>query len=284
MASYTRIAIYLTPYLRMKITTYLILGLSSLLFLSSCKSSDDTTCCDTPYVSGYYIQGYFTDLKEDGIMFEPNWALLSLDETNKIFEIDWNHLENQRGNALAMTLSFKAIHQAPTKGNSGGTPGYYNLFHVFSDSIGDNHYASSYFRSWTSEYPMAIGEKFESVKLFTDQDYAPEFKAGSDVSSLFTVYFEDMLRTVQNDYRSVTEEGTYQDKNFIINGDRNLFPHTISAVKLADIDFSKRQFTGTKWYLKPHQAPAESGGYTFTIEIKKENGQTVRKQTPAFYL
>lgn len=273
------VAISLTPYLRMKVTTYLAMGLGAILLLSSCKSSDDITCCGPPYNPGHYIQTYYTDLKEDGIFFEPNWTQLSLDESERIIEIGHNPQENQPGNALAMILTFNVLHEKYR-----GTPGHFVLFNLFANSIGDTHYTSTHYRSWLFDFPTAIGEKFQSVKLYTDQDYSSDFKAGSDVSSLFTVYFEDLQRTVQNNYQSVMEADTYQDKDFIINGDRNFFPHTISAAKLMDIDFTQGKFIGTKWYLKPHQTPDVTGVYTFTIEIKKENGKIVQKQTEPFYI
>ncbi|TDS51455.1 hypothetical protein [Myroides indicus] len=256
----------------MKTIVKYILAVSVLILFQNCKKSDDNACCGQPYVKNHYIQFFMSDLKEDGIFISaiPN---LVVNEEQKTIDIT-NHNNSTQCNYLLIRLSFKNIYSRSS------VQGQVNRYEEYAELIGDNHYPLNLLRSWHFNYPDAIVDKFESVKIFTDEDYTADFPAGSDVSSLFNIYFEDPLRTIQNNYQSVTAEDAYQNKEYVSNEYWKAFPHTITGNTLSEIDFSQKNFIGSKWFLMPNQKPDILGEYTFTIEITTNDGRVITKKTP----
>jgi hypothetical protein len=53
---------------------------------------------------------------------------------------------------------------------------------------------------------------------------------------------------------------------------------------LSEIDFSQKNFIGSKWFLTPKQKPDILGEYTFTIEITTNDGRVITKTTEPFMI
>ncbi|TDS51456.1 hypothetical protein [Myroides indicus] len=255
----------------MKTIVQYILGVSVLILFQNCKTSDDN-CCGEPYAKNHYIQFFMSDLKEDGIFIEKYLkANLIIDEEQKTINIEKEN-DSMQNHYMSVVLRFQNIY------SRGSVQGQVNRYEEYAELINDNHYPLSIYNSWLYAFPTAIVDTFQSVKIFTDEDYIADFPAGSDVSSLFNIYFEDPLLTIQNNYQSVTAADTYQDKRM------GSFPHTITGNVLSEIDFSQKNFIGGQWLLMPNQKPDILGEYTFTIEITTNNGRVITKITEPFMI
>lgn len=260
----------------MKIKIFSILVLCALLpLVQSCKTSDDSTCCSPPFQKGHYVQYFLSDLKEDGILINESKIRLDINSVAKTIQFTPVE-EGQLGNSLAVDLDFHNLY------SSSNTTGQTNRYFELAESIQDNHYPLELYRSWMYDFPTAIVDTFQSVKLFTNQDYTAEYLAGSDVSSLFTIYFEEPWRTIQNNYQTVLANDTYQDVAYMNHEYWKAFPQTISGNVLSTIDFSQKQFIGAKWFLLPTIKPDTPGDYVFTLEITTQQGKKIQKQTAPF--
>lgn len=262
----------------MKTSIPYILCVSIFLLFQSCKTDDDKIGDPPPYVKDHYIQFFHSDLRDDDMIVQNSLTNLTVDEEQKTIHIAQSDKDSKRGNYITVKPMFKNVY------SGGSTSGVTNRYLEFAALINDFHYPLTRYQSWMYDFPTAIVDTLQSVKVFTDQDYTSEFLAGSDVSSLFSIYFEDPLRTIQNDYKSVTGEDAYQDKRFQSNDYWKVFPHTITGNILSTIDFSKKYFIGSEWLLTPHQKPDVSGEYVFTIEIATRSGKVVTKKTTPFQI
>ena len=259
----------------MKTTIFSILMIPTLLILQSCKSSDDSTCCPPPYQKGHYIQFYMSDLKEDGIHIEDSNLHLNVNAINKTIQFT-SVDQDQSGNCLSVVLKFNSIY------SHGTTTGQVNKYAELAESIRDNHYPLTLYHSWLFDFPTAIADTFHSVRIFTTQDYTADYLAGSDVSNLFSIYFEDPLRTIENNYQTVYADDTYQDVAYLNHEYWKTFPQTISGNILSSIDFSKKPFIGAKWFLLPNTKPDTAGDYVFNLVITTKQGKIIQKQTAPF--
>lgn len=252
-----------------------IAAIFSLMILQSCKSSDDSPDGVPPYEKGHYIQFFMSDLKDDGIIIED--AKVQLDADNSRRTIEFTSVgDKQPGNCFSVSLSFNNTYSASTP------VGVTNRYFELAESIQDNHYPKTLYRSWLYNFPTAIVDTFQSVKIYTDQDYTADYPAGSDVSSLFSIYFEEPLRTIKNNYQTVLADDTYQDVEYMNHEYWKTFPQTISGNVLSTIDFSKKQFIGAKWFLIPNTKPDTAGDYVFRFVITTEQGKEIQKQTAPF--
>jgi hypothetical protein len=124
--------------------------------------------------------------------------------------------------------------------------------------IGDTSYNArlrkdAYYGGWAIITPL------KSIAIVADKDFNSDYPVGSDLSSLFTVYFDDPYSTVKNGYRSV--EGTYR---FFENAP---FPQSIFKSKLTEANFEERPFIGHEWLCFLDVAPEKADTYTFQVKV-----------------
>jgi hypothetical protein len=249
----------------MKTIVQYILGASVLILFQNCKTSDDNDCCPPPYTLNHYIQMFKSDIKDINIIKAKGF--LEVNEDQNMINID----KTQLGNYIIVTPIFNNYYRYISGKQD-------KEYLQYSELINDKHFPIVDSRGWEDGYATAIVDTLQSVKIFAKQDYITDFPAGSDVSSLFNIYFEAPLRTIQNNYQSVTAEDSYQDKRI------GSFPHTITGNVLSKVNFSQNNFIGGQWLLMPNRKPDILGEYTFTIEITTNDGRVITKTTEPFMI
>jgi hypothetical protein len=102
----------------------------------------------------------------------------------------------------------------------------------------------------------AIITPVKDIVITCDKDFTSEFPAGSNLNSLFTVYFDNPYATVKNNYRTV--EGSYRYEWVLSD-----FPVSIFEAPLSEINFSNYPFISNKWNCRLNVAPENTGSYIF---------------------
>jgi hypothetical protein len=183
----------------------------------------------------------------------------SLDETNKtILDMNTHAVEDfeyslSDGIEIGVNMSGYEIDQQNKK----------ELYDELTESIGDTN--------WGMELPIsgrtftAMKETITDFKITTETDYDATHPAGSDVSSYFTVYYDDMYATVKNGYKSMPG---YYHHSWI--GD---LPQSCYKSVLSTMDFSVKPYIADEIGCVLTQKPATAGSYSFTFTIALDNGK-----------
>jgi hypothetical protein len=137
--------------------------------------------------------------------------------------------------------------------------------------IGDTSY-NAQLRADESSLSWAIITPLKSIVIVADKDFSNDYPAGSDLSPLFTVYFNDLYSTVKNGYKSI--EGTYR---FVEDAP---FPESIRKVKLSEANFEERPFIGPQWLCFLDVAPETTGTYTFLVKATFVDGTVLESSAP----
>jgi hypothetical protein len=137
--------------------------------------------------------------------------------------------------------------------------------------IGDTSYNV---RSRKDEPPLgvAIITPLKSIAIVADKDFSGDYPAGSDLSPLFTVYFDDPYSTVKNGYKQV--EGTYR---FIEDAPH---PQSIFKSKLSAANFEERSFIGNEWRCFLDVAPEKTDTYIFHVKATFVDGTVLEAPAP----
>jgi hypothetical protein len=167
---------------------------------------------------------------------------------------------------ICLNLHFNShTNYFPNKSNSEATTKY----RYYTGLIGDTHYNQTV---WTEAYyskSPALTAEAESIKITCDKNWDNTHPAGSDLSDLFVMYYEDYYTIVQNDY--VESEDMYR------------FPpgYYKNAVESPGPDFSAigSPFIGSNWIFHLISAPANTDNYSFTITVSFANGVTTSTTT-----
>jgi hypothetical protein len=155
---------------------------------------------------------------------------------------------------------------------------YYNSLHL--DEEGRIYYArckqgyDKYIAivgdtSYNAELDMPLDVRamitpLHSIAITADKDFGDDYPAGSDLSSLFTVCFDDPYATVKNGYKSI--EGTGSLSHIV------WYPQSVVSVKLSEANFSERPFIGDEWLCLLDLAPEQTGEYTFYVKARLVDG------------
>ncbi len=120
----------------------------------------------------------------------------------------------------------------------------------------------------------AIMNTVESIRITSDKAFNAQFPQGSNLSSLFTVFFDDPYATVKSGY-------TYAPTHYVYkwNIDYNEVPISVAVTNLATADFANRPFIDDNWECILDVAPDNSDSYTFTVEVTLTDGTVFRGTT-----
>ncbi|MDR1680870.1 MAG: hypothetical protein LBS12_03705 [Prevotellaceae bacterium] len=118
---------------------------------------------------------------------------------------------------------------------------------------------------------MALITPLQSITVTSDKPFGRDYPAGSDLSALFTVYFEDPRADVMNGYRQV--EGTY---SYVWQ-----YPLSLFKARLSEADFAERPFGACEWLLFLDVAPEQTDEYTFLITVTSTDGTVVESVSPS---
>ncbi|GHT43475.1 hypothetical protein AGMMS49965_17320 [Bacteroidia bacterium] len=144
-------------------------------------------------------------------------------------------------------------------------------YDYYTALIGDTAY-NARLRGDATPLARAIITPLKSIVIVADKDFSSNYLAGSDLSSLFTVYFDDPYSTVKNGYKSVG--GTYR---FI---DHDVFPQSVFKTKLSEANFEERPFINAEWLCFLDVAPEKTDTYSFLIKATFVNGTVLEATAP----
>jgi hypothetical protein len=137
--------------------------------------------------------------------------------------------------------------------------------------IGDTSY-NARLREDESSLARAIITPLKSIAIVADRDFNSDYPAGSDLSPLFTVYFDDPYSTIKNGYKQV--EGTYSYTEGLP------YPQSIFKAKLSEANFEERPFISDKWHCLLNVAPEKTDTYTFQVKAAFVDGTALESQSP----
>ncbi|MDR2010344.1 MAG: hypothetical protein LBQ22_07670 [Bacteroidales bacterium] len=144
-------------------------------------------------------------------------------------------------------------------------------YDYYTALIGDTSY-NAQLRGDEGPNARAIITPLNSITIVADRNFSSDYPAGSDLSPLFTVYFDDLYSTVKNGYKPV--EGTYRFYE-------NLpYPQSIVKVKLSEANFAGRPFIGVEWYCLLDVAPEKTDTYTFRVKSTFIDGTVLEATAP----
>lgn len=119
---------------------------------------------------------------------------------------------------------------------------------------------------------IALTENIDGIRVTVKETYSNDYPAGSDVTALFTVYYEHPYAVILNGYEAPI--GTYRDE-----WTNPELPQAIYKGDLSKVNFSNKTALGNTFRLLLNQAPEQTGTYTFTIEVAKATGGILEAQT-----
>ncbi|MDO4727310.1 MAG: hypothetical protein Q4A56_08895 [Porphyromonadaceae bacterium] len=137
--------------------------------------------------------------------------------------------------------------------------------------IGDTAFNKSMRRE---THIAAIITPLDSIKVTCDKAFNPKYPQGSNLSSLFTVFFDDPYTTVKSGYTYAPTHYVYEWNIYY-----NEVPISVAKANMGTADFANRPFIGYTWYCMLDVAPDKSDTYTFTIEVILTDGTTFKATT-----
>lgn len=146
----------------------------------------------------------------------------------------------------------------------------YVKYTEYTDLLGDNGFKEKrrYYGVLCEQIAsVAIIDTLESIKVTCDKDFSDALPTGSNISGLFTVFYDNPYLVVKNGYRNYTGEDAFRD-DYMVQG----FPYAFIGNKLSSVDFTKKPFIGNIWLLYLNEAPDKTDTYTFTVEVTKTDG------------
>jgi hypothetical protein len=131
----------------------------------------------------------------------------------------------------------------------------------------------------TTTIAAALLDTLSSIIITASKDFDVNHSAGTNLSSLFSVYFYDPYAFVKNGYQP--PEGTYNnnDELFIAPPDERIYAPLFKA-ELLEANFAERPFIGNEWYCLLDVAPEKTGEYIFHVKITLVDGTVLESQSP----
>ncbi|NDV65674.1 hypothetical protein D0T60_10525 [Bacteroides sp. 224] len=132
-------------------------------------------------------------------------------------------------------------------------------------------------------YPLSVlcdasvtDPSVSSMTITCDKSFSALMLAGTNLNSLFRCYFENPYLVIANSYKQPVGDNIYKvdtAPHYSL-----AFPSAVVGSRLDEIDFSQIVTIGATWILELTSAPETTDTYTFTISVKKENGETLSTQ------
>ncbi|MDR1405961.1 MAG: hypothetical protein LBI89_02000 [Prevotellaceae bacterium] len=145
-----------------------------------------------------------------------------------------------------------------------------NKYNAQVKEIGDTSFNREIALNLNNLADATLG-KIASVSITGDKDFSAAYPAGSSLNDLFTIYFNDPIAVIKNNYQQV--EGTYRyHEEFYVNP---TYPFAIYKEKLSAVNFPERPFIDYRWVVVLDVAPQTTGLYTFYVTVTLEDGKAL---------
>lgn len=231
-----------------------------------------------PPCNDSYIQSF---VEVDGIEVY-NMAGLILDEKRQSLNLE-SFAVTEPGafyNAGSLALLVKGIASQGefTEVFENKAPQGQKIYEKYIQQIGDTGFKSKVrFGLWESA-PKAITTPLQSIRITCDKDLNEDFPAGSELSSVFSVFFEYPGWVVANGYKDYKEGYKRTDIAY------PNFPCALLGGNLSTMSFEDKQFIGPVWICKLNISPQRMDKYVFTVKVTMVDGSFLVKQTVPFGL
>jgi hypothetical protein len=162
-----------------------------------------------------------------------------------------------------------------SNGRSPNEPFYLEIrkkYDEYIDIIGDTLF-NKRLRGDERPLVLSIATPLSSIIITADKDFGDDYPAGSDLSSLFTVYFDDPYATIKNGYKAIADTYTEYEEELP-------YPQSIFKTKLSEVNFPERPFIGNEWRCLLDVPPQQTGEYTFNVKVTVTNGVVIEGTVP----
>lgn len=248
-----------------------IITLSLLMcFCCSCSDSDDGKKDILVEYQESYIQWYFTP---DRISILERVNLQTDESALQIIPDNFDNINAEENAGKYYSLRDQIFFQVEiysTKVISRDTDK--KRYEELRDRIADNSFNREIAVGIAGTPVTALTEKIHDVKVTVREPYNPDYPGGSDVTALFTVYYEHPYSVVKNRYEAPA--GTYRMSTRIPG-----LPQAIYKDGLDRVDFSTKTALGNEFMLLLNKSPEKTGTYTFTVQVTTAEGDILTVDT-----
>lgn len=200
--------------------------------------------------------------------------------------IDTGHYvysENYSANQLTLAVSVvDDIEKSMPAGTSyinygiaAGSTRYQKEYKSLLALIGDTLYSSvkeeSYMNFWLNNFQYAILDSITGISIVSDVDVDAAHPAGTDLSDLFFLVYEDYLYKIQHQYQSFRGDNALK-----MPLDDNC---SVRCEPLESLEKQGKRFIGTSFFLYSELPYHDMIGRRLTISIHTENGMVSAVKT-----
>ncbi len=251
---------------------YSIILMTACIFCLSCSDDNDNTKTAYPPINEKsYIQGFY-DLELNNVRVSAGFGLLPDKERNIIYFRKTSDTDDISSIGKGVRLSITIGQDIYGRGliDYKEINPYRSEYFRYIDLINDTLYNSDIMDGLGGGMAFALTDTLQTIRITCDKDFNAEYKAGSDLSSLFSIYFEEPYTTVKNGYKS-SQGKNYYEVDII----RKEFPYSFYGELLSKVDLSKKYFIAPLLYLSLEATPDKTAEYLFTVTIKNTQGKEV---------
>jgi hypothetical protein len=127
-------------------------------------------------------------------------------------------------------------------------------------------------------HTISIITPLRDIAITCDKNFGANYPAGSNLSEIFMVFFDDIYSTVRNGYRPVEDSYAYYPRGFNYE---EYNPQSLVKVRLSEANFPERPFIGNAWNCILDVAPEHTDTYTFTVKVTLVDGTLLESKVSA---
>jgi hypothetical protein len=276
-----------------KTLSYIVSCVCILRVMSAC----DKVSCDPPGPypdKEIYFKSYIKEfIKCDSLKLFSHSGYV-LDKENKLYThgVDETSLEGiiiavsgrtpaKRNYPANLFYDVDIINSAGLLPN-GSTPDPYDLdrktgYKKLTKEVGDTAYNRKI--EYDKRLPLVVTiSPVKKVIITADKSFGANFQSGTDLSSFFSIIFDDAYATIKNNY--VQAPGTYRydcEPYTLYSADS---PKSLRYLKLSDTNLEKYPFTEAAWDFFLESKPEHTDSYTFHVKITFTDGTVLEGDAP----
>ncbi len=148
----------------------------------------------------------------------------------------------------------------------------YAQYDKYIEMIGDTAYNKTMYGKWYREVCLSALKK---VVITADKDFNDNLPAGTDLSPLFYIRFDDVYATVKNGYKTAPYTHPWNDVASDIE------PVSYRCLKLSEADLEEYPFIEPQWGLCLDVKPEKTDNYTFHVKFTFADGTVLEGDAPA---
>ncbi len=271
-----------------KILSYIVFCVSLLIVMSACEKIEYKP---SPFPKEYFKSYIKEFIKCDSLQLYSNSGYI-VDKENKLYYCgDRTSLE---GIVIAASGKTPAKRSYPTNifydidiiNSAGLLPNGSNAdpydldrktgYEKLTKEVGDTTYSRKIF--YNKRLPLFVSiSPVKKVVITADKSFGTNFKSGTDLSSFFSIIFDDAYATIKNHYVQVP--GTYKYESYASYSTDS--PKSIRYLKLSDTNLENYPFTEASWDFFLESKPERTDIYKFNVKMTFTDGTVLEGDAPA---